>query len=259
MEAHRAAQRGRAAPPRGGVVRGRHEDRRRRGEDDLPGRQPGGLRHPGHDRRGLHRLPALPPGHVPRRHRHPGGDRPRRPQAWASATSSPWTWRRPSAGSTSLFGALGARGRRPHRRPGRGPHPGPGGPHPPAGPGPRPGPAGPGRPAGHARRPATPTAWLASRTLRRPRNTLTQIITRMVDDGPDRRRPLVRFFDDHVSATDRALGTHLAGALARRRLFGRPSPCRRRATDSAPPPADLRAGRRPACTRARAGDGRPAL
>jgi glutamate synthase (NADPH/NADH) large chain len=61
---------------------------------------------------------------------------------------------------------------------------------------------------------------LASRTLRRPRNTLTQIITRMVDDALADGDRSVRFFDDHVSATDRALGTHLSGALARQRLFG---------------------------------------
>jgi glutamate synthase (NADPH) large chain len=80
----------------------------------------------------------------------------------------------------------------------------------------------------------------ASRTLRRPRNTLTQIITRMVDDALADGDRSVRFFDDHVSATDRALGTHLAGALARRRLFGE-AETRSEERGLCAPPADLRA------------------
>ena len=149
MEAHRAADRGRAAPPRGAVVRRRHAHRGRRRQDGLPGRQPGGLRHPGHDRRGLHRLPALPPGHVPRRHRHPDGDPP--------GGRGPGHPRLPAPGPRRVRGPAGVplRGHGPgdrpaDRRPGRGLHPGPGGPHRPAGPGPRPRAAGPGRPAGPA-------------------------------------------------------------------------------------------------------------
>ena len=98
---------------------------------------------------------------------------------------------------------------------------------------------------------------LASRTLRRPRNTLTQIITRMVDDALADGDRSVRFFDDHVSATDRALGTHLAGALARRRLFGEAEAMSEERGLCAPP-ANLRAApashspapswRRPTCS-----------
>ncbi|MDP3046264.1 MAG: glutamate synthase-related protein, partial [Chloroflexota bacterium] len=92
---------------------------------------------------------------------------------------------------------------------------------------------------------ATPPAGdangiLASRTLRRPRNTLTQIITRMVDGALADGDRSVRFFDDHVSATDRALGTHLAGALARRRLYGDAQPMSEERGLCAPP-ANLRA------------------
>ncbi len=73
--------------------------------------------------------------------------------------------------------------------------------------------------------PADDTLGIVSvRTIRRPRNTLTQIITQMVDDALSDGDEAVRFFDDHISATDRALGSHLAGALVRHEMFAGQEP-----------------------------------
>jgi glutamate synthase (NADPH/NADH) large chain len=56
---------------------------------------------------------------------------------------------------------------------------------------------------------------VAQRIVRRPRNYLTKTITDLVTNAVGMGDHIVSFFDDHLDATDRALGTHLAGELVR--------------------------------------------
>jgi len=51
--------------------------------------------------------------------------------------------------------------------------------------------------------------------LRRPRNHLTTVVSNLVMEAVASGESRVAFEDDHVSPVDRALGTHLAGALRR--------------------------------------------
>ncbi|MFQ6059341.1 MAG: glutamate synthase, partial [Anaerolineae bacterium] len=53
--------------------------------------------------------------------------------------------------------------------------------------------------------------------LRRPRNHLTTLISQLVMEMVEDGEQVVSFEDEHVSAADRALGTHLAGELTRYR------------------------------------------
>ncbi len=55
------------------------------------------------------------------------------------------------------------------------------------------------------------------RPLRRPRNHLTTLISQLVMEMVENGEPVVSFEDEHVTAADRALGTHLAGELVRYR------------------------------------------
>jgi glutamate synthase (NADPH/NADH) large chain len=58
---------------------------------------------------------------------------------------------------------------------------------------------------------------LGQRPLRRPRNHLTTIISNMVMETAVSGEEVISFEDDKVTPVDRALGTHLAGALTRYR------------------------------------------
>ncbi len=53
--------------------------------------------------------------------------------------------------------------------------------------------------------------------LRRPRNHLTTVVSNLVMETLANGERIVAFEDDHVTPVDRALGTHLAGALTRYR------------------------------------------
>jgi len=61
-----------------------------------------------------------------------------------------------------------------------------------------------------------------ARVLRRPTNELTRSITRVVMAAYERGERELVFQEGPVGSADRALGTHLAGELARRRLKGEP-------------------------------------
>jgi glutamate synthase (NADPH/NADH) large chain len=70
--------------------------------------------------------------------------------------------------------------------------------------------------------PASRTARARSRAaglipLRRPRNHLTTVVSNLVMEAVDAGERIVVFEDDRVTPVDRALGTHLAGALTRYR------------------------------------------
>ena len=58
---------------------------------------------------------------------------------------------------------------------------------------------------------------MGQRPLRRPRNSLTTVISTMVMEAALSGEEVVSFEDDKVSPVDRALGTHLSGALTRYR------------------------------------------
>ncbi len=73
--------------------------------------------------------------------------------------------------------------------------------------------------------PVEPPAWLAdrgARILRRPLNTLTRAVTEVVEAAYARGERTLIFQEGPVGSADRALGTHLAGALARKRLINKP-------------------------------------
>ncbi|MCC7354269.1 MAG: alpha-hydroxy-acid oxidizing protein [Anaerolineae bacterium] len=53
------------------------------------------------------------------------------------------------------------------------------------------------------------------RAIRRPRNHLTTLVSQMIMEAVEQGEKTVLFEDDRVNAADRALGTHLAGELAR--------------------------------------------
>jgi len=55
------------------------------------------------------------------------------------------------------------------------------------------------------------------RPLRRPRNHLTTLISQLVMEMVENGESVVSFEDEHITAADRALGTHLAGELIRYR------------------------------------------
>jgi glutamate synthase (NADPH) large chain len=57
----------------------------------------------------------------------------------------------------------------------------------------------------------------SQRPLRRPRNHLTTVISNLVMEAALSGEEVISFEDDKVSPVDRALGTHLAGALTRYR------------------------------------------
>ncbi|NOZ28888.1 MAG: glutamate synthase [Chloroflexi bacterium] len=57
----------------------------------------------------------------------------------------------------------------------------------------------------------------AERALRRPRNYLTALVSGLVMEAVMEGETVVAFEDDRVTAAERALGTHLAGELVRRR------------------------------------------
>jgi glutamate synthase (NADPH/NADH) large chain len=61
------------------------------------------------------------------------------------------------------------------------------------------------------------TMHLGQRPLRRPRNHLTTVISNMVMEAAVVGDEVISFEDDKVTPVDRALGTHLAGALTRYR------------------------------------------
>ncbi len=52
-------------------------------------------------------------------------------------------------------------------------------------------------------------------TLRRPRNHLTTVISNLVMETVLQGEEIISFEDDKVTPVDRALGTHLTGALTR--------------------------------------------
>lgn len=66
--------------------------------------------------------------------------------------------------------------------------------------------------------------WLGERSahiLRKPLNQLTRSITEVVTDAYAEGGRDLHFQEGPVGSTDRALGTHLAGEIARRRLYGK--------------------------------------
>ena len=65
--------------------------------------------------------------------------------------------------------------------------------------------------------PLAQTLSLGQRPLRRPRNHLTTLISDLVMETAVTGDEVISFEDDKVSPVDRALGTHLAGALTRYR------------------------------------------
>ena len=66
-------------------------------------------------------------------------------------------------------------------------------------------------------RPGGQAITMGQRPLRRPRNSLTTVISTMVMEAALGGEEVVSFEDDKVSPVDRALGTHLSGALTRYR------------------------------------------
>ena len=72
--------------------------------------------------------------------------------------------------------------------------------------------------------PVSPPEWRTdrgARVLRRPTNELTRSITQVVLAAYERGERELVFQEGPVGSADRALGTHLAGELARRRLAGK--------------------------------------
>jgi glutamate synthase (NADPH/NADH) large chain len=63
----------------------------------------------------------------------------------------------------------------------------------------------------------TPSRAVGLIPLRRPRNHLTTVVSNLVMEAVDSGERIVVFEDDRVTPVDRALGTHLAGALTRYR------------------------------------------
>jgi glutamate synthase (NADPH/NADH) large chain len=64
----------------------------------------------------------------------------------------------------------------------------------------------------------------SQRPLRRPRNHLTTVISNLVMEAALSGEEEISFEDDKVTPVDRALGTHLAGALTRyRQVSGCPA------------------------------------
>ncbi len=61
------------------------------------------------------------------------------------------------------------------------------------------------------------TVTMSQRPLRRPRNSLTTVISNLVMEAALSGEEVISFEDDKVSPVDRALGTHLSGALTRYR------------------------------------------
>jgi len=67
-----------------------------------------------------------------------------------------------------------------------------------------------------ATRPERPTSQrTVGRALRRPRNHLTELISNMVMDAIDNGEDIITFEDSENTSMDRALATHLVGALVR--------------------------------------------
>ncbi len=72
--------------------------------------------------------------------------------------------------------------------------------------------------------PVEPPDWLQDESayiLRKPLNQLTRTVTEVVMRAYQEGGRRLRFQEGPVSSTDRALGTHLAGEMARRRLYGK--------------------------------------
>ncbi|KGQ21634.1 glutamate synthase-related protein [Thermus filiformis] len=72
--------------------------------------------------------------------------------------------------------------------------------------------------------PVEPPEWVQDESLyvlRKPLNQLTRTITEVVMGAYQEGGRRLRFQEGPVSSTDRALGTHLAGEMARRRLYGK--------------------------------------
>jgi glutamate synthase (NADPH/NADH) large chain len=72
--------------------------------------------------------------------------------------------------------------------------------------------------------PVEPPEWAQDESLyvlRKPLNQLTRTITEVVMGAYQEGGRRLRFQEGPVSSTDRALGTHLAGEMARRRLYGK--------------------------------------
>jgi glutamate synthase (NADPH/NADH) large chain len=59
------------------------------------------------------------------------------------------------------------------------------------------------------------------RIIRKPLNYLTSLVSGLVAEAFDRGEERVRYDDDNASSSDRAIGTHLAGAMVRGREEGR--------------------------------------
>ncbi len=77
---------------------------------------------------------------------------------------------------------------------------------------------------GYLMEPVSPPEWLqdsGARVLRRPLNELTRSITQVIMGAYQRGERKLVFQEGAVGSADRALGAHLAGEIARRRLYGR--------------------------------------
>ncbi len=77
---------------------------------------------------------------------------------------------------------------------------------------------------GYLFEPVSPPEWTrerGARLLRRPLNELTRSITRVVLAAYERGERELVFQEGPVGSADRALGTHLAGEIARRKLYGK--------------------------------------
>ncbi len=68
---------------------------------------------------------------------------------------------------------------------------------------------------------ASPLLEREVRIIRKPLNYLTSLISRLVSDAFATGEEWVRYDDDSASSSDRAIGTHLAGAMLRGRQQGR--------------------------------------
>src|SRR5262249_25537369 len=67
-----------------------------------------------------------------------------------------------------------------------------------------------------AERPERPTAQkTVGRALRRPRNHMTEIISDLVMEAIDNDEKIITYEDGEATSMDRALATHLVGALTR--------------------------------------------